>query len=143
MVLCVLLLFLQCCLEIATKSSCLLTQVLSKCNWRTIHCPEVLMICIEHMKRLTQIHTADQQPSWGKLHVSKSDLGSPNCPHSAVSTLCCDSTPSCSLPWMPTVHIPLQAHPVELIAMEIFFMVLIDCSTFLQKYLHVKNHGNF
>ena len=44
---------------------------------------------------------------------------------------------------MPTVSIPLWTHTIEPVAMEFFLMILIQCSTFLQKYLHVKNYGNF
>lgn len=105
-VLSLLFIFLQCCLEAATKSSCLLTQVLSKCNWRTIRCPEVLTICIdwEHVKRLTQIHTADQQASWDQLHVSKSDLAS-LCPK--LHPFCCLNP----LLWfLSTVQPPMDAH---------------------------------
>lgn len=145
---CVLLLFLQCCLEAATKSSCLLTQVLSKCNWRTICCPEVLTICIdwERVKRLTQIHIADQQSSWDKLHVSKSDLGS-LCPE--LHPFCCLNT----LLWFLSIlQPPVDAHCAYPSANTpswacckgiIFFMILTHCSTFLQKCLRVKNYGNF
>lgn len=65
-----------------------------------------------------------------------------NCTHSAVSTLRCDSSPSCSLPWTPTVHLPLRTHPVAPVPMDYFFlMILMHCSAFLQKHLHVKNYG--
>ena len=126
--------FSQYCLEAATKTSCLLTQVLSKCNWRTIGCPEVLTICIdwEHVKRLTQIHTADQQASWDKLHVSKSDLGS----------LCPEPHPFCclhTLLWFLFIlQPPMDAHCVYPSAKTpswaccngiSFFMTLLHCST--------------
>lgn len=133
-------LFLQCCLQAAPKSSCLLTQVLSKCNRRIIHCPEVLTICIdrEHMNRLTQIQRADQQASWDKLHVSRSGLGS-LCPN--LHPFCCLDT----LLWFLSIlQPPMDVHCVYPSAMGFFFfMIFIHCSTFLQKYLHVKNYGNF
>lgn len=113
-----------------------------KYSWRIIHCPEVLTIRInwEHVSRLIQIHVADQQASWDKLHVSKPELGS----------LCPKLHPFCHLStslWFlsilqPPVHAHC-AHPSVNISHwahynGFFLMILIGCSPFLQKCLCVK-----
>lgn len=138
-------LFFRCCLEATTKSSSFFTQVPSKYSWRTVAAVFTICISWEHMKRLTQIHTADQQASWDQLHVSKSELVACvlNCSHYSVSTPRCDSSPSCSLLWMVTMHTTLWSHPVGPDAMDIFLIIPVLCPAFLQKHLHIKNHGNF
>lgn len=90
------------------------------------------------------IYTADQQASWNKLHVSKSDLSNP-CPK--LHSLCCLNTLlwSLSILWLPmdahcayhSANTPSGAHFNGL-----FFIIPIYCSTFLLKYLHVKNYRN-
>lgn len=91
------------------------------------------------------IHTADQQASWNKLHVSKSDLSNLG---SKLHPLCCLSTllSSCSILWLPmcvTFCEHIQSSPFQ----WILFIVLILLYLFLLLYflteIHIKNYRIF
>lgn len=102
----------------------------------------VILQFYDSMKRLPQIHIADELTSWHYCHVSKSAWDS-LCPELHLFSSLDISLSFLSILSFPCIQGLHSMNTSSWKRIMEFLMTLRHCLTFFQKYLHVKNYEHF